>query len=88
MIVDIEMTLDANYVCDTYGDVEEAAKDVESLLSQTYGMNTNIQEISNQNDNNQSGSQSTTYEKGFEVRGKKINKTVRYNYIKNSIKKE
>jgi hypothetical protein len=74
MIVDIEMTLDANYVCDTYGDVEQAAKDVESLLSQTYGMNTNIQEISNTNDH-QSGSPSTTYEIGFEVRGKKMNNT-------------
>jgi hypothetical protein len=79
MIVDIEMTLDANYVCDTYGDVEEAAKDVESLLSQTYGMNTKIQEISNQYDNNLSESPSTTYEKGFEVRGNKQNKTVRCN---------
>jgi hypothetical protein len=75
MIVDIEMTLDANYVCDTYGDVEQAAKDVESLLSQTYGMKTNIQEISNPNDL-QSGNPSTTYEIGFEVRGKKITNTV------------
>lgn len=40
IIVDIELTLDADYVCDSYNDVLAAALDVQKLLNETYGMNT------------------------------------------------
>jgi hypothetical protein len=36
------MTLDANYVCDSYSDVYLAAIDVQQLLQETYGMTTTL----------------------------------------------
>ena len=74
MIVDIEMTLDADYVCDSYSDVKGAAIDVQNLLEQTYGMTTNLKQtfenIPNSNMNTTINGTSEIITTGYEVTGK------------------
>jgi hypothetical protein len=42
MIVDIQMTLDAEYDCDNQTDIYQAAEDVQQLLESTYNMQTQV----------------------------------------------
>ena len=76
MITDIELTLDADYVCDTYADVLAAAIDIESLLSENYGMKTNVQKILSEDPQNtlinNQDTGTATYLKGYEVKGEII----------------
>jgi hypothetical protein len=59
MIVDIQMTLDAEYDCDNQTDIYQAAEDVQQLLESTYNMQTQLNtEIS------------AIYGEGYTVKGK------------------
>ena len=63
MIVDIEMTLDVDYVCYNQTDLYNAAKDVISLLNEVYNMPTSLMKTS-----------STTFGDGYEITGNKYKK--------------
>jgi hypothetical protein len=58
MLVNIQMTIDAHYECETEFDVYVAAKDVENLLNETYAMNTNL-----------NSTISTEFGDGYQVKG-------------------
>jgi hypothetical protein len=62
------MTLDANYVCDSYSDVYLAAIDVKQLLQETYGMTTTLTQTFLNTPNNNPAEPVTD---GYQVTGKK-----------------
>ncbi len=63
------MTLDADYVCDSYSDVYLAAIDVQQLLQETYGMVTTLTHTFLNKPNNNPEEPET---EGYQVTGKQI----------------
>jgi hypothetical protein len=63
------MTLDADYVCDSYSDVYLAALDVQQLLQETYGMATTLTQTFLNTPNNNPAEAVT---EGYQVTGKRI----------------
>ncbi len=65
------MTLDADYVCDSYSDVYLAAIDVQQLLQETYGMATTLTQTFLNRPNNTPAEPEI---EGYQVTGKQISK--------------
>ena len=59
VLADIEMNLDADYVCNSQNDIYTAALEIQTLLNETYGMNTTLSETTN-----------TLLGSGYEIIGK------------------
>ena len=69
MIVDIEITLDIDYVYDSNSDVKEPAIDVQTLLRKTYGNAQTFDKIQKRNTNVKVNESSDIITNGYEVTG-------------------